>query len=747
GKVRIMAAVLICLGGALTAILCFLLIRLYKQKESADAKSQSKSSFLARVSHEIRTPMNAIMGMSELILRDAESIPHKTYNHALGIKQAGLNLLAIINDLLDLSRAESGKLEVTPAPYMLASLINDVVNIIRVRAEEKGLLFSAFVESAIPNNLVGDEVRVRQILLNLLSNAVKYTPQGFISLSVAKAAQEGDTVTLAVTVADSGTGIKPEDRERLFGDFVRVDTDRNRFIEGTGLGLAIARNLVWQMGGSISVASDYGHGSAFSVTLPQQWLTGSKFASVSDPETKRVLVYGRTPLYCESLAATLADLGAPCRTVASRDDFLKNLRSGNFQFLFIEDLVAEAVLDETGDESQVVLFTASMKGAGMGNYRNIIMPAHALSVANVLNNIPDTAGYRDEKDAVWRFTAPEARVLVVDDIPTNLRVAEGLLLPYGMQMDFCLSGQEALELVARNAYDLILMDHMMPGMDGIEATGRIRALDGGRYENLPVIALTANAVAGMKEVFLAGDMQDFLPKPVDPAKLDAVLYRWLPKEKRVASRTGELPVSGNAFAGHDVAGIDLRAAVKRFGGDEQAYLPVARSFVTHTPPVVAAMRAALASENLVDYAIAVHGIKGSSAGLGAASLAAQAETLEFAARAGDVQTLQAGTDPFIGAVETLIRNLAEFLKAFADPAVKEARPAPDRERLQALLAACAAYDMPAMTAILAELERFVYESEQELVVWLREQVDTLEYDRVRERLTAALETPQDGVRP
>ena len=386
---------------------------LHKTMDSLEATSRYKSEFLARMSHEIRTPMNAILGMSELALR--EQTLESTREHIFTIKKSGTNLLSIINDILDFAKIESGKLEIIPTDYLFSSLIGDVTNIIKIKMLESRLEFRMDIDNQIPTALFGDEARIRQVVLNILNNAIKYTSVGFVSLTARGVLVDADNLVLTIEVADSGRGIKEEDIAVLFKDFTQFDQEKNKGIEGTGLGLAITQNLVTAMGGNISVRSEYGKGSTFTIALPQ---------GISHKET-----------------------------------------------------------------------------------------------------------FDDEKTALL-FEAPNVRVLVVDDVMINRTVAKGLLSMYEIQVHLCASGEEAIETVQTEEYDIVFMDHMMPGMDGIETTAAIRNLEGERFQKLPIVALTANAIAGVEEMFLMHGFNDYLSKPINTRKLNAILVKWIPMDKR-----------------------------------------------------------------------------------------------------------------------------------------------------------------------------------------------------------------------
>ncbi|GHV71165.1 hypothetical protein AGMMS49928_21800 [Spirochaetia bacterium] len=523
----------------------------HKKATESDHANQSKSSFLARMSHEIRTPMNAIIGMGELALQ-AEPSP-RVAEYIADIRQAGKNLLTQINDILDFSKIEAGILEINPAPYRLSSLLNDVINVSRVRAGEKALLFTANVDANIPDQLSGDEARIRQVLLNMISNAAKYTPKGFISLSISAVYPETENsnlLTLSIEVADSGIGIKPEDMPNLFGNFVRLDKEKNRNVEGTGLGLAITRSLCLAMGGDITVQSEYGKGSVFTAVIPQVYAPVTRVAMVKNPAAKTVLLYDHPGRRAESISRTLENLGVPCTITAGGDDFLAKLENGgpsgfwNFALVSSTDeqnsLSAEAVslIEKKKLPTALALLMDQRDIQNTGAIPSIILPAYCVPLANFLNG--EITGERRKKQEM-RFIAPTARVLIVDDIATNLAVAEGLMSPYNMEMETCMSGQEAVDLVKLHQYDIVFMDHMMPGMDGIMATSLIREWEAEQQKNkVPVVALTANALSGMREMFLEKGFSDYLSKPIEVARLNEVLFKWIPENKREESEAPEV---------------------------------------------------------------------------------------------------------------------------------------------------------------------------------------------------------------
>jgi signal transduction histidine kinase/CheY-like chemotaxis protein len=735
------AFILSALGLVLMCALTYLLLRISAAKMKADEDSLSKSTFLAKMSHEIRTPMNAIIGMSELVLR--EDLSPKAREYAGNIRQAGNNLLSIINDILDFSKIESGKLDIINATYSFASIINDVIAIIKMRLNEKPVSFITMIEGSLPAILTGDEARVRQVLLNLLANAVKYTREGSIVLSIhrvnnsdggeqTKDDKAQQKILLAFEVADTGIGIKKEDMEKLFGNFVQFDKKQNRNIEGSGLGLAISRNLCLLMGGDITATSEYGRGSVFTALIPQLVEDDTPFARVEYPETKAALVYENRPLHGASILYTLESLGISCAQAHTRKELMEHLATGARRPVRLFVFASPDLFDEAREllqnrdapgggsrsaEAEPALILLSEYGqAPRRDFPAVFMPLQPVAVANILNGTQSNSAYQTLKSPGIRFVAPDARVLIVDDIEINLNVAEGLLSPYKMSIDCATGGLEALQLAKKNRYDLVLMDHMMPGMDGIETTAAIRAWEEAqKKENpefpgaTPIIALTANAISGMREMFLEKGFNDYISKPIEIVKMDELIARWIPAEKRIKTGDGVKPEAPDAPGGLIIPGVDVKRGITLTGGKEEWYLKVLAQFQKDAAKRLDWFKE-LPREDISGFVIQAHALKSAAATIGAAKAAQEAAALEAAGKAGDLQAIGGTLPLFHKHLTELIEGIEKTLQEKNEEAKAAAPPLrPERSTLSASLAllkeALEAKKMREIDRLLAELEQ------------------------------------------
>lgn len=399
------------------------LLHTEQKKQQAILAREAQAKFLANMSHEIRTPINAIIGMNEMVLRENENKAVKEY--AQNIQSASNMLLGLVNDILDFSKIEAGQLELVEAPYQFVPMMQDEILLLNARINGKPITTQIEISPNIPVRLLGDELRIKQVLTNLLSNAVKYTKKGSITLKVFSKQPDKDNVVLYFSIADTGIGIKEEDMSKLFSSFKRLELNKNRNIEGTGLGLNIAKQLVNLMHGDITVESVYGEGSTFTVSIPQR-------------------VMDRQPV-------------------------------GNFE---------EAVIERKKENHTSVNF----------------------------------------------FTAPGAAILIVDDNAVNRSVMRSLLKRIKIKVDLAAGGRECIELTKQNKYDIILMDHMMPELDGVETLHLLRKDETNPNHDTVVIALTANAIAGCREMYLEYGFNDYFAKPIQSDKLDALIYNHLPEE-------------------------------------------------------------------------------------------------------------------------------------------------------------------------------------------------------------------------
>lgn len=580
-------------------------------KQQAQQASESKGRFLANMSHEIRTPIHAVLGMNAMILRESKEAQIREY--ALDIQNAGQTLLSLINDILDISKIESGKLEILPVEYDVSSLIHDIMNMIEMKARDKGLALKLSVDREIPSRLWGDDVRIRQILVNLMSNAVKYTESGSVTLTVGAVVQE-DMAHITFRVEDTGIGIREEDIEKLFQEFLRIEEQRNRTIEGTGLGMSITTRLLEKMGSKLQVESVYGEGSVFFFTLEQ-----------------RIMSY---------------------EPIGDLEERIKN---------------------------QAVAYSYQVM-----------------------------------------FTAPEAQILIVDDNAVNRRVFANLLKATKIHVDEAAGGEQCLELVQKNAYDLIFLDHMMPGLDGIQVLHRMRKWKEYPCEATPVIALTANAVTGAREMYLKEGFQDFLSKPVKPEKLEKMIMEILPAEKVIHEDRSPVfmdigqETESEEWILPELEGIDWNYA-RLYCKDTAIIKDTVEHFYQTMEEEAAKLESFMAmageSEEKAwhQFRIKVHSMKNSAAMVGAVSLAGVARMLEYAARDGKTEVIERLTPVFLQEW----RNMKEILKPIAEREdLEEGKEVPDygliKELLPLLQSAMAEMDVDTADEIIKQLKRFTY---------------------------------------
>jgi PAS domain S-box-containing protein len=496
-----------------------------RRLEAAELANRAKSEFLANMSHEIRTPMNAILGMTDLAIRN---FPKESVLEYLGnIRNAGTSLLSIINDILDFSKMEAGAVEIIPDKYDIHSLINDIVTMINMRIGDKPVDFIVDDDPNMPGEFIGDATRIKQIAVNLLTNAVKFTHSGHIIFAVrAEPTEPPNRYKLDFSVSDTGIGIRREEIPLLFGNFSQLDTRKNRGIEGTGLGLAISRNLVNLMGGEIYVESVYGEGSCFSFHVMQE-VEDSTPSIVLPEERRNVAVWLSGGIKANRLSEKLKKMGASCDIVDTPAEFARYSHA-----FFDFDRYGDVSRVTCPDTKLIAVSRNPLNEQGLPPHVKIIYtPVTCLMAANLMDEKTYRRPHGSPETGKYTLRLRETHFLVVDDNDINLLIAENTFLSYGGEVSVATSGAEAVELVKKNEYDIVFMDHMMPEMDGVDATRIIRALPGEKYSKLPIVALTANVVGDVRGMFLQSGMNDFLSKPLELDEIERVLMEQLPRDK------------------------------------------------------------------------------------------------------------------------------------------------------------------------------------------------------------------------
>ncbi len=614
------------------------------EEQRARAASEAKSSFLANMSHEIRTPINAVLGMNEMILRESKN--KRILDYAHNIEGAGRTLISLINDILDFSKIESGSMEIVETEYDLSSVINDVVNMIRLKVQQKGLDFQIKVDPDLPDALYGDGMRFRQIMVNILNNAVKYTPHGSITLELTGRLQEKDRLLLKASVTDTGIGIKEEDLGKLFRKFQRFDISQNQSIEGSGLGLAITYNLLQIMHGEIEARSVYGKGSTFTVTLPQK--------------------------------------------IMRRD--------------------------------------------AIGDFRR-----------RYQMNVREQSAYHES------FRAPEARILVVDDTPVNHTVLKELLKKTQLVIDCAYSGKECIDMVQHDAYDLIFLDYRMPEMDGIETLHVMKALDNRLNEKTPVVALTANAVAGARENFLREGFDDYMIKPVESQKLEEMLIHYLPSDKvhlvSVQDEEEEALAAEETSWMDRLGDLDTETGLKNCGS-EDGYLSVLKIYYDGLKKKADDIQTTYDTGDWENYTIQVHSLKSSSRVIGAAELGEMAAELEKAGNEQDLALIREKTAPLLERFRALGVVLSDIFEADAKDIIENARteektapekpkisPAIQKDAYEMMKDFAKLFDYDNMLYILDSLKEYQLDpADEEIVREIRKNTEEFKWEQILEIL-------------
>lgn len=714
--------------------------QIYLNNLQLEKASHMKSDFLANMSHEIRTPMNAVIGMAEMALREDISPAAKGYISQ--IKSSGQSLLTIINDILDFSKIESGKMDINEVDYEPMSVVNDVVNIIMTRIGNKKVEFTLDINPDLPHELYGDNIRIKQVLVNLANNAVKFTSKGNVHLEMDFKYIQDDEIMLYVSISDTGSGIKKEDMKKLFRSFQQVDSKRNRNIEGTGLGLAICKQLISLMGGEIQAESVYGKGSKFTFRLPQK-VKNTK-PSIDRLQEKTAVAGLIGSFYIEKeMKKDLPRFGASYYSLSSEEELYK-LEEENITYFFVEqplftDNVQDFLKSHPDITGVVVINFRSTRSYNIPNVRIIKKPLYTLSMAGIFHGDDVYSGFSQIEADDFDFTAPEAEILVVDDNSVNLIVVRGLLNPLDMKIETALSGKEAVNKITNKKYDIIFMDHMMPEMDGVETTRVIRRMLGENGQ-VPIIALTANAVDGTRELFISEGMDDFVTKPIELRIIISKLKKWLPKEKIIKEkkeRSNSSQADGNAGTDISITGLDVQSAMKLLGREE-LFWSVLKEYYRVIDKKYALIKEYEQKEQWKEYTVEVHGLKSASRQVGANVLAEEAEQMEAAGNRGDAELIHKTTP---GMLERYIKYKDILKPYFAKKNTEQGGRQADIKKLGEFFArmenALDNLDTDDMEEVIGDMEKYSYSKEQgEYFEKLKNAVEDIDTEQCEEILGA-----------
>ena len=654
-------------------------VRYESVAEQLETVSRQNADFLSNVSHELRTPINMVIGISEVALE--KEISSEVRADIQSIQMAGKRLSGQINNILDYTEIVEGTLTQAKEEYMITSVLNDLITMTAMQSSRQKLEIVFDTNLKMPAVLVGDAEKISHVLKILLENSIKFTEEGGINVCL-EFRRESYGINLIIDIYDTGIGMSEAQLAKIYDEFYQADTGSSRFSSGLGLGIPIARGLLHSMDGFIHFESKGHQGLQAHITIPQGVADDTPCMTINNPEKLCIACYFRPDKYSSDEIRRFYDrmilhlmegLGLEGYQAHNFDGLLKLLRTYKLTHVFITQSEYEenrAYYEELAESLQVVVIAEREYVLSRDSRLLMIRkPFFALSVVNLLNGEVKENGFEEAQNAGRRpFSCVGVHALVVDDEEMNLVVAKGVLGSYGIQVDTSLSGREAVEMCRRTSYDIIFLDHMMPGYDGVETLRRIREINYGTYQDLPVIALTANTISGAREMFRNEGFTEFIPKPIERAVLERVLRRVLPKSnihygaEPVAedSLPQEEEVPFNPFDVLSEVGINAQIGLDYCCGDENFYLEMLRMFHGQSEAKREEIVSLYDMENWPDYAVKVHALKSTSLTIGAEELSEQAKALERAGKKEDIAYIRENHLKLLEMYDDVCRSIAGF---------------------------------------------------------------------------------------